>query len=143
MARPHNERRAVRNAEMPIQSEVIRLGGAASSAFTRSLLTLPFAAEVVGVDIISDTAITADAANYWTFTLQSGATVIATTDTETGVGGTLAAETARAMTLTSTLADRDAAAAAKLDLVGTPATASAANLAAVNLLLVVRYQPQA
>lgn len=142
MARPHNLRRAVRNSEMPILAVNTRLGGAASGAFTRGLLTLPFAAEIVGVDIMSSSALSAEAANYWTFTLQQGATVIATRDTDSAGGGAIAAETAVAMTLTSTLANLDAASGAQIDLVGTPATGSAADLSAVDLVVCVRYQPQ-
>jgi|TARA_Y100000034_G_C6906791_1_gene421105 hypothetical protein len=142
MARAIKQRTAVRNDQQPFQESVIRLGGDNTAAFTRAITTLPFNAEIVGVDIFADTEVTEHAANYWTFSLQAGATVLASTDTETGEGGTLSAESARALDLTSTIADRDVANGTMLTLVGTPATAeSGADLSAVSLGVIVRYQP--
>lgn len=93
---------------------------------TLPLETLDFTTRIDSCEVLNGTGFTADAANYWTITLQAGATVMATWSTMTGAEGTLTANVAGAMTLHATDANRVGAAGALLKLVFTK-TGSPAN----------------
>lgn len=95
---------------------------------------------ITAASIVSDTTITEDAADYYTFTLQTAAgTAIASRNTLTGGGGTLTADTAAA--LSRTVADCDQASGTHIELKVDAATESAASIMSANLVLNIEYLP--
>ncbi len=110
-----------------------------SNDFLWPLMTAPEGGMfILGAVITSDTTITQDATDYWTFTLQtSGGTAIAVRNTLTGSGGTLTTFDDSAMTRTT--ADCDQAAGVVLNLKADAATEAAADISSHNITIDLIY----
>lgn len=97
----------------------------ATSTFPIATPSLVRSYRVERVELMVDATYAADPANFYTFTLQKGATVIATWSTLTGQQGTLTANVPGLMVLSVTDANLVLAGGDVLSLVATKAAAAA------------------
>lgn len=145
MARQKFERLDAHNLAAPLVREVVFLGEDNSAAFTRHLLIAEKGLRCTKAQIVSDTNVSADATNWWNVSISglTGPNVIATTDTETGEGGALTANTPRDLTLGAVVTNRDLTDGEVCAITFTPENAaSGADLSAVRFLVHLEFQPK-
>jgi len=113
----------------------------AAGTFDRFCFIAPVDGRVTGAYLVTDTTVTANDTNYWTFQISNGATGTMVADATDVAGGTLTADTPRLMVAAVLTASRNFSAGDELRFTGTE-TATAEDLVAAYLGVTIMWVPR-